>query len=88
MKKIYIALTALISIMIFWVLGTVYLLGYREVLSSNLRGAITLILIYLIIVLKNSVRLYKKGGEELVQEFFRERKKYQEKYYNREEKEE
>lgn len=82
-KKIYMALTALILITSLWLLGTTYLLGLSEVLSGNFRGALSLILIYLIIVLTNAIRLYKKGGIELVQNFFKERKNFQEKYYGK-----
>lgn len=86
MRKFYIALVSLIGIMIIWFLGTIYLLGIGEVLSSNLRGGITAVLIYLIVVLRNAIRLNKEGGEALVQTFFKERKEYLENYYNRKEK--
>jgi hypothetical protein len=81
MKKIYLSLTLLLLITFIWLGGTIYLLGGRVAMASILRGTITLVLLYLIVVLFNVVKLYRRGGEEQVKEYFRDRKVFYEKYY-------
>ncbi|MFD2252752.1 hypothetical protein ACFSJM_00010 [Lactococcus formosensis subsp. bovis] len=81
MKKIYLALISLILLSMIWFVGYTYLLGFDVVISSLFRDTLLIAIVYFIVIALNSIKLYRKSGIKLVEEFFRERKKYQEKYY-------
>ena len=81
MKKFYIALILLSMLVLVWFSGYTYLLGFNTVISSLVRDTILITILYFIIIILTALKIYKKKGEKAVDDFFTERKKYQEKYY-------
>ncbi|CEF50992.1 hypothetical protein I6H59_03835 [Lactococcus garvieae] len=81
MKKFYIALSLLLLLVIVWFAGYTYLLGFNTVINSLVRDVILITILYFVIIVLTAIKLYKKNGKKAVDEFFKERKKYQEKYY-------
>lgn len=81
MKKFYIALILLSMLVVLWFSGYTYLLGFNTVISSLVRDTILITILYFIIIILTAIKLHKKKGKKSVDDFFIERKKYQEKYY-------
>lgn len=81
MKKIYISLSLFITLVIIWFGGYISLLGFDIVISSLFRDTLLIAILYFIVIELNMIKLYRKAGIRLVEEFLKERKKYQEKYY-------
>ncbi|MCA2390130.1 hypothetical protein [Lactococcus sp. NH2-7C] len=79
-KKLYLALLFLILVFIVWIFVIGKLLGLSlGILAFN--GLVFTIFAYYISILINGIRLLKKGGNELVNEFFSDLKKFQNKYF-------
>ncbi|MCT1172013.1 hypothetical protein [Lactococcus lactis] len=79
-KKLYFTLIFLILVFIVWM----FVIGKLLALSLGIlafNGLAFTIFAYFISILINAIRLLRRGGDELVNKFFSDLKKFQSKYF-------